>query len=206
MYNPISTYRFQFNKDFTLKDAEKLISYLLKSGIKTVYASPVFEAVKGSTHGYDVTNPLKINPEIGTEQDFENLVKKLHENGIGWVQDIVPNHMAFSPENPWIYDILEKGKNSEYFDFFDIQEDHPDEYLKGKLLLPFFGKPHHQLLEDNELTIRFTETGFKLNYFDNEYPISVPAYPKLLEAEKSTKIPVTVAAFLNVEKNISNFH
>ncbi|MGM0621760.1 MAG: malto-oligosyltrehalose synthase [Bacteroidota bacterium] len=203
--NPISTYRFQFNKDFSLKDAEKLIPYLRKSGIKTIYASPVFQAVKGSTHGYDVTNPLRINPEIGTEQDFENLVEKLHENEMGWVQDIVPNHMAFSTENPWIYDVLEKGNNSEYFDFFDIQEDHPDENLNGKLMLPFFGKPHHQLLEDNELTIRFTESGFKLNYFDNEYPISVPAYPKLLEAEKNSKIPVTAAAFLNVEKNISNF-
>ena len=72
-------------------------------------------------------------------------------------------------------------------------------------MLPFFGKPLHQLLEDNELTIRFTETGFKLTYFDNEYPISVPAYLKLLEVEESTWIPATVVAFLNVEKNISNF-
>lgn len=205
MKNPISTYRFQFNKDFTLKNAEKLVPYLQKSGIKAVYASPIFEAVKGSAHGYDVTNPLKINPEIGTEKDFENLVEKLHEKGMGWVQDIVPNHMAFSPENPWIYDVLEKGKDSVYFDFFDILEEHPDEKLKQKLMLPFFGKPLEQLVEDRELSISFDEDGFKLNYFDNQYPISVPAYPKLLEAEKSVHIPTSVAAFLNAGRNIKNF-
>jgi (1->4)-alpha-D-glucan 1-alpha-D-glucosylmutase len=204
-FNPISTYRFQFNKDFTLKDAEKLIPYLKKSGIKTVYASPVFEAVKGSTHGYDVTNPLKINSEIGTEQDFEKLIEKLHDKGIDWVQDIVPNHMAFTSENPWIYDILEKGKDSVWYDFFDILEDHPDENLNQKLMLPFFGKPLEQLIEDGELSIRFDEEGFKLIYFDNEYPLSVPAYPKLLEAEKSVHIPVSVASFLNAGRNIKNF-
>ena len=205
MKNPISTYRFQFNKDFTLRNAKKLIPYLQKSGIKTVYASPVFEAVKGSTHGYDVTNPLKINPEIGTGQEFETLVEKLHEKGIGWIQDIVPNHMAFSSENPWIYDVLEKGKNSEWYDFFDILSDHPDENLNKKLMLPFFGKPLEQLIEDGELSISFDENGFKLNYFDNQYPLSVSAYPKLLEAEKSTHIPVSVAAFLNAGRNIKNF-
>lgn len=205
MNNPISTYRFQFNKDFTLKDAERLIPYLRKSGIKTIYASPVFEAVKGSTHGYDVTNPLRINPEIGTEQEFETLVEKLHENGMSWVQDIVPNHMAFSPENPWIYDVLEKGKDSAHYDFFDILEDHPDENLNRKLMLPFFGKPLRQLIEDDELSISFDEDGFKLNYFDSNYPLSVPAYPKLLEAEKSVHIPKSVAAFLNAGRNIKNF-
>ncbi|SHJ36757.1 maltooligosyl trehalose synthase [Tangfeifania diversioriginum] len=205
MYNPISTYRFQFNKEFTLKDAEQLIPYLQKSGVKTIYASPVFEAVKGSTHGYDVTNPLRINPEIGTEQDFENLVGKLHENGIGWVQDIVPNHMAFSPENPWIYDVLEKGRDSAFYNFFDIQETHPDENLNGKLMLPFFGKPLEQLIEDGELSIGLDENGFRLNYFDNCYPLSVPAYPKLLDAENRVHIPLTVAAFLNAERNIRNF-
>ena len=205
-FNPVSTYRFQFNKDFKLKDAEKLIPYLQKSGIKTVYASPVFEAVKGSTHGYDVTNPLKINAEIGTEQDFENLIEKLHENGMGWVQDIVPNHMAFSPENPWIYDILEKGKDSAYYDFFDILEDHPDENLNQKLMLPFFGKPPGQLIEDGELTLGFDGNGFKIKYFGSEYPLSVPAYPKLLRAEKSTYIPGSVAAFLNAGRNIKNYN
>jgi (1->4)-alpha-D-glucan 1-alpha-D-glucosylmutase len=119
-YNPVSTYRLQFNRDFTLNDAETILPYLWKLGIKTIYASPVLTAVKGSNHGYDVTDPLKINPEIGTAADFERLLKRVHDYKMGWIQDIVPNHMAFSTENPWIYDVLEKGKNSEYYKFFDI--------------------------------------------------------------------------------------
>lgn len=204
-YNPVTTYRLQFNNSFTLKDAEKIIPYLRKSGIKTIYASPVLQAVKGSIHGYDVTNPLKINPELGTEEDFIDICNKIHEKDMGWIQDIVPNHMAFSTENPWIYDVLEKGKNSIYYEFFDILDNHPDKNLGERLMLPFFGKSPEKMIEDKELTIGFNEEGIKLKYFDNEYPLSVPAYPKLLEAEQKAYIPETVAAFLNAEKNIKNF-
>ena len=63
--NPVSTYRIQFNKDFTFKDLEKDHTLLDDLGVKTIYASPVFEATPGSTHGYDGTDPNKINPEIG---------------------------------------------------------------------------------------------------------------------------------------------
>lgn len=206
MYNPISTYRFQFNKNFTFNNAEKLVPYLQKSGIKTIYASPIFKATEGSLHGYDITNPLQINPEIGSENDFENLIQKAKEAGIGWLQDIVPNHMAFSPENPWISDVLEKGKESEFYEFFDFLENHPDKNLHEKLMLPFFGKPLEQLLKDGELTIGFDSTGFKLKYFDNKYPVSVPAYPELLKAENSVHLPNTVAKFLNAEKKVDQFN
>ncbi|HKJ78450.1 MAG TPA: malto-oligosyltrehalose synthase [Prolixibacteraceae bacterium] len=206
MNNPISTYRFQFNKDFTFNDAEKLIPYLQKSAIKTIYASPVFKATAGSTHGYDITDPLQINPEIGTEQDFSRLIKKAKDAGIGWLQDIVPNHMAFSPENPWIYDVLEKGRNSAFYEFFDFHDNHPDENLHDKMMLPFFGKSLDQMLDDNELSIAFDSKGFKLVYFENNYPVSVPAYPKLLEAENKTNLPKTVAAFLGGEKKVDEFN
>ena len=81
-YNPVSTYRLQFNKSFTLKDAETIIPYLRKSGIKTIYASPLCQAVKGSMHGYDVANPLTLNPEIGTDKEFTDLYEKIHENNM----------------------------------------------------------------------------------------------------------------------------
>ena len=205
-FNPVSTYRFQFNKNFTFNDAEKLIPYLQKSGIKTIYASPVFKATKGSLHGYDITDPLQLNPEIGTEKDFKNLIQKAKDAGIGWLQDIVPNHMAFSPENPWIYDVLEKERHSAFYEFFDILENHPDENLHDKLMLPFFGKPLEQMLEDGELSVGFDSTGFKLKYFDNAYPLSIPAYPIILDAEDKTNLPKTVAAFLGAEKKVNEFN
>ena len=200
LFNPVSTYRLQFNKDFTFKDAETIVPYLYKSGIKTIYASPVLQAVKGSAHGYDVTNPLKLNPEIGTDEDFESLIKKLHDYQMGWIQDIVPNHMAYSVENPWIYDILEKGNESEYYEYFDIYKNHPDANLTNKLMLPFFGKPLDQLINDFELSVSFGKDGFKLHYFENEYPVSVPAYSILLKFGSDNKIPASVEPFFEIEQ------
>ncbi len=68
MNNPVATYRLQFHSEFTFDAFERIIPYLQKLGISTIYASPVFEATPGSTHGYDGVNPHRINPEIGTEK------------------------------------------------------------------------------------------------------------------------------------------
>jgi|GEM_PF-43409 len=119
-YNPVATYRIQFNREFTFADAEKIISYLRKSGIRTIYASPVFQAARGSDHGYDVTDPHLLNAQIGSEEALHRLLRKLKAADIGWIQDVVPNHMAYSPENPWIFDLLRQGKKSAYAKYFDL--------------------------------------------------------------------------------------
>ncbi len=195
-YNPLTTYRLQFSKGFKLSDAENTVPYLDKLGIKTIYASPVFSAVKGSSHGYDVTNPLQLNPEIGTENDLKSFIEKLRHFEMGLILDIVPNHMAFSIENPWIYDVLEKGKNSVFYPFFDMLENHPEEELQNRLMLPFFGKSPEQLMEDGELSVAVDKNGFKLKYFDNYYPVSVPGYPVILEAASHEIMPEPVSACL----------
>jgi maltooligosyltrehalose synthase len=99
MFNPVSTYRLQFNKSFTLKDLDQIIPYLSALGIRTIYASPLFKAVPGSMHGYDGTNPNEINPEIGTLSEWKAIIGKLKEKSIEWLQDIVPNHMAYHQDN-----------------------------------------------------------------------------------------------------------
>src|SRR6476469_7829985 len=108
MFNPISTYRVQLHKDFSLSDLEKMIPYLQQLGIGTLYASPIFTAVPGSMHGYDSVDPLQVNPEIGTEEQLRNVQRQLAEANIHWLQDIVPNHMAFDHRNGWLVDVLEK--------------------------------------------------------------------------------------------------
>ncbi|MBD0276643.1 MAG: hypothetical protein ICV81_01580, partial [Flavisolibacter sp.] len=89
MYNPIATYRIQFHKDFSFQEFERIIPYLQQLGVSTVYASPIFEATPGSTHGYDVLNPNNINLEVGTEEQLRKLSQRLKEQNIGWLQDIV---------------------------------------------------------------------------------------------------------------------
>ncbi len=112
MTNPISTYRIHFHKDFTFNDFEKVLPYLQKLGVSTIYASPIFEATPASVHGYNGVNPHRINPEIGTEEQLREISKKLREAGLNWLQTIVPHHMAFHPNNEWLMDVLEKGPQS----------------------------------------------------------------------------------------------
>jgi len=78
---PTSTYRLQFHKDFTLKQARKIIDYIQELGISTVYSSPLLQARPGSTHGYDCVNHNQLNPEIGTDDDFDAFTARLHQKG-----------------------------------------------------------------------------------------------------------------------------
>ncbi|HYW97088.1 MAG TPA: alpha-amylase family glycosyl hydrolase, partial [Bacteroidales bacterium] len=155
VFDPVSTCRIQFSKDFTFNDLTAVLPYLEKLGIRTIYASPVFKAIPGSEHGYNVINPVEINPEIGTADELKGLKKELQKHAMGWVQDIVPNHMAYDPRNEWIDDIFRKGPHSEYYNYFDIDWEHHLDELKGKVLLPFFGKPLQALIDNNELTVKF---------------------------------------------------
>ncbi len=180
MRNPISTYRIQFHKDFTFTDFERIIPYLDKLGIKTVYASPIFEAVPGSVHGYDGVNPQRINPEIGTEEQLQRIHEVLAQRGIGWLQDIVPNHMAFHPDNRWLMDVLEKGTLSLYSTFFDIDWNSP--HHQGRLMVPFLGDPLDDVLNQGELTVSYQDRRFVLTYFDTAYPLHLRSYASILQA------------------------
>src|SRR5580658_4821513 len=117
---PLSTYRLQLNKDFTFADSCKTLDYLRDLGITDIYASPILTSRRGSRHGYDVTDPTQIDPDIGGVQGFEQFQNELIARGMQLVLDIVPNHMAASSENPWWMDVLENGSESVFASYFDI--------------------------------------------------------------------------------------
>src|SRR2546430_17515584 len=117
---PTATYRLQLNKDVRLADAVKILDYLKKLGISDVYVSPILASRKGSGHGYDVSDPTRLNPELGTEEEFEIFQNELQKRGMGLLFDIVPNHMAANMENAWWTDVLENGTESAYAAYFDI--------------------------------------------------------------------------------------
>ena len=106
MQIPLATYRIQFHAGFNFRSAQAIVPYLAELGISDLYASPIFAARAGSSHGYDVVNPSQINPELGGEAGFAELSAELREAGIGWIQDIVPNHMAFDSENDMLVDVF----------------------------------------------------------------------------------------------------
>ncbi|GHA31841.1 malto-oligosyltrehalose synthase [Salinimicrobium marinum] len=178
MRSPSSTYRIQLSPDFPLEELWKIVDYLEVLGISTIYSAPFFQAREGSTHGYDITDPYKINREIGTLENFRLLSELLKEKKMTWLQDIVPNHMAFDGTNPWLRDIFELGPDSKYYNFFDIDWDYKG---WGKIMSPFLGNPLEEVLESNDLKLNFDREGFSLNYFDHSYPLSVRSYSKILE-------------------------
>src|SRR3954463_14315341 len=110
---PESTYRVQFHKAFTFRDAAAIAPYLAELGVSHVYASPYLKARPGSTHGYDVIDPCSINPEVGSEEDYHAFLDTLREHGLGHILDIVPNHMGVATnENQWWNDVLANGPAS----------------------------------------------------------------------------------------------
>jgi malto-oligosyltrehalose synthase/4-alpha-glucanotransferase len=164
MLNPIATYRIQFHKEFNFDQLQQILPYLKQLGIGTLYASPVFKSVPGSTHGYDGLHPHKINPEIGTSDQLKALSNELRSAEVGWLQDIVPNHMGFHSNNEWLMDVLENGSESKYANFFDIG-------WSEKRMLPFLGASVDDAIANNELKIVTVDGKKMLQYYDSLYPL-----------------------------------
>jgi (1->4)-alpha-D-glucan 1-alpha-D-glucosylmutase len=141
----VSTYRLQLRgptsgRPFTFHDAENLLDYLDDLGISHVYLSPILTAVRGSTHGYDVTDPTAVSAELGGIEGLAALSASAQARGMGLVVDIVPNHVGVHrPEqNAWWSDVLRHGRDSVYAKYFDIDWA-PDNGVDGKLALPVLG-------------------------------------------------------------------
>ncbi len=177
---PAASYRVQFNPSFGFREAKRIVPYLAELGISDLYASPIFKARRGSLHGYDVVDPNQLNPQLGNRSHFGQLMMALKTRGMGWLQDIVPNHTAFDHENQMLVDVLENGQSSQYFHFFDIEWDHPYESIKRRVLAPFLGRFYGESLEEGEIKLRYVKNGFVLVYYNRMLPLRLESYVHLL--------------------------
>jgi (1->4)-alpha-D-glucan 1-alpha-D-glucosylmutase len=179
---PRATYRIQFNAGFTFADAWEIVPYLAELGISDIYASPILKARKGSSHGYDVVDATALNPELGSEEDFNALHEELRQRDLGLLLDVVPNHMAASSENAWWMSVLENGEHSRYLHYFDI--DWTPVTTRGqtvtKVLLPILGKPYGEALESQEIQLHFDVDGFFFTYYDKRLPLAPGSYGQIL--------------------------
>jgi (1->4)-alpha-D-glucan 1-alpha-D-glucosylmutase len=179
---PTATYRLQFNKNFTFRQAREIVTYLHHLGISDAYASPYFQAGAESLHGYDITDHNKFNAAIGSREDYDAWVAELHAHGMGQIADFVPNHMGINdPQNVWWQDVLENGPSSLYAPYFDIDWRPLKTDLHDKVLLPILGDQYGRVLERGELRIRFDGGSFSLTYFDHVFPIAPGTYRFILE-------------------------
>lgn len=167
-----ATYRLQLRgpgnsptEAFTFADATKRIPYLARLGVTHLYLSPIMAAPAESTHGYDVTDPTQINPELGGMEGFKQLAEAAHEAGLKVLIDIVPNHVGVeTPKlNPWWWDVLARGKDSEFVGYFDIDFS-ADNGAEGRIGLPVLGSPE----DVNALEV----SGDELVYYEHRFPIA----------------------------------
>src|SRR5690606_3750401 len=179
MQVPVSTYRVQLSPAFTFEALEQIIDYLEKFHIQTVYAAPFFQAREGSMHGYDVIDPKRINPAIGNLEEFRQISAKLKSKGMGWLQDIVPNHMAYHPANSRIYSFLVHGPRSPYYRYFDINWEYAE--WEGRIMAPFLGADLESVVRNGEFKLVFNDNGFSFEYFEHKYPASAPSYAFILK-------------------------
>src|SRR5439155_22692924 len=132
---------------------------LAELGVRDVYTSPILNARKGSSPGYDVVDAVALNPELGSEEDFDVLHGELQKRDIGLLLDVVPNHMAASPENAWWMSVLENGPHSRFVHYFDI--DWSPVTTRGQtvneVLLPILCKPYGEVLESHEIPLGFDQ-------------------------------------------------
>ncbi|MDQ1899342.1 malto-oligosyltrehalose synthase [Paracoccus sp. WLY502] len=139
---PTATYRIQLRDGVDFARVTQLLPYLEDLGISHLYLSPIFQASTGSTHGYDIIDPTRIDPALGGREGFDALAHAARERGLGIILDIVPNHTAFTLENPWLLDVLKHGPASRYARHFDI------DWEAGPLILPFLPEPFEKMLAD----------------------------------------------------------
>lgn len=178
---PTGTYRLQFSKQLTFKNALEIIPYLEDLGISDIYSSPFFRSRLGSDHGYDVTNHNELNPEVGSRADFDAMVAALKERNMGQIVDFVPNHMGITdPNNNWWMDVLENGPSSTFAPFFDIDWDPVKEQLQNKVLLPVLGDQYGKVLERGQFHIEFNEGAFFVTYYDWVFPLNPRTYHFIL--------------------------
>jgi (1->4)-alpha-D-glucan 1-alpha-D-glucosylmutase len=178
---PSATYRLQFHAGFTFDAATAIVDYLQALGISHAYASSYLTAVPGSLHGYDVADPTRLNPEIGTEESYGRWVSALRARGMGHIIDLVPNHMGIARSaNPWWQDVLENGPSSLYARVFDIDWHPLKQELENKVLLPILGGSYGSVLEKQELALRYEDGVFSLHYYETTLPVAPGSYARVL--------------------------
>ncbi|AMM33494.1 Malto-oligosyltrehalose synthase [Sinomonas atrocyanea] len=163
---PASTYRLQIRPEFTLDDAARLVPYLASLGVNWLYLSPLLESVGASEHGYDVSDPSRVDRERGGREALERVAAAAHGAGMGILVDIVPNHLGVEvpEETPWWWDLLREGRGSRYAEAFDVDWDAGD----GKVLLPVLGSAE-------DLGLLKVE-GERLWYYEHSYPLAPGTY------------------------------
>ncbi len=181
---PIATYRLQLSREFTLGQATAIAGYAQELGVSDFYCSPIFLSTPGSTHGYDVNDYRRIDPELGGRTALEKFHAELSARGMGLLLDFVPNHMGINGPgllNTWWRDVLENGEHSRHARFFDIDWSAGGEGGRPQVLVPVLGDQYGRVLEDGGLALTCEAGGLAIALGEMRFPVSPRTYAAVLE-------------------------
>jgi (1->4)-alpha-D-glucan 1-alpha-D-glucosylmutase len=173
----VATYRLQLRKEFPLSEAGDILPYLKDLGISHVYLSPCLQAVPGSQHGYDVTDPGKISDDLGGEAAWARFVAAARALDLKILLDIVPNHMSASRHNPWWDDVLAHGPFSRFAGFFDIRVPPSTPFRVHVCTL---ARASGEVLEAGDLGIELEAGRPRFKHFDNSWPLCPSSWGELV--------------------------
>ncbi|TDL81348.1 malto-oligosyltrehalose synthase [Palleronia sediminis] len=142
-----ASYRVQLREGMDFAALRDRLPQIAALGVSHLYLPPILAAQPGSTHGYDVTDPTRIDPALGGRDGFEALSRAARDAGLEIILDIVPNHMAFGLDTPWLVDVLRHGQQSEHAPVFDI------DWAAGPLVLPWAIEPLAETAEAGGVAI-----------------------------------------------------
>ena len=186
MTTPSSTYRVQLHAGFTFEHAVSVVDYLSDFGVSHVYLSPILQATRGSTHGYDIVDPTRIDEERGGEKGVRALAHACRDAGLGLVVDVVPNHLDISSdENRWWQTVLALGPACRLARVFDVEwtpAGDSDPSDTPKVTLPILGETLPEVLDHDRLALRRRAGWVYLEYFDHRLPLASHTVRRLVEA------------------------
>lgn len=158
---PKNTYRLQITPDFDLFAATTRLQYLHDLGVDWVYLSPLLASEPGSQHGYDVVAFDHVDQQRGGPEGLAALSSEARRLGMGVLVDIVPNHVGVATpvEDPWWWDVLRLGRESEHASAFDVDWAAGD----GRILIPVIG-------DDDETSIHIQDG--EVRYHDQRFPLA----------------------------------
>lgn len=177
---PLATYRLQLRREFPFAAARAVLPYLKALGISDLYLSPIYLARPGSSHGYDILDHERLNPELGDERDLHLLMDAARDASMGVIFDVVPNHMCILGETNLRWnEVLEDGPAAATAPNFDIDWDPPKAELAAKILLPFLDDQYGRVLE-SELSVSFSDGGFAVSWNGGRLPLAPETWPHIL--------------------------
>ena len=177
-----ATYRLQFHKGFTFRDALAIVPYLHDLGVSHCYASPYLQSRPGSMHGYDITNHQKLNAEIGTEEEYDAWVAALRATA--WVTS------STRCPTTWASSATRIRGGTTYWRTAPLR---PTPRISTSLgsrrrgrncaigsCVPILGDPYGQALESQQIRLNYADGAFTIHYFDNRLPIAPCSYGMIL--------------------------